>query len=169
MEQQKPARMLPDFSECGLLSALEVMGERWSFMILRAAFSGLHHFEEFQAELGIARNILSSRLQRLVSHGILERMVMEYDRRKIAYRLTEKGVGLLPTMVALRQWGEEWVNCTPSSPALVDRRDRKPVRAVGIDSHDGRRLQWGELAWQWPEDGLLPCDGVKVAGVTDGE
>ncbi|RZM30937.1 MAG: transcriptional regulator, partial [Sphingomonas sp.] len=57
------------------------MGERWSFLILRASFNGLHHFEEFQSELGIARNILANRLARLVEHGILERQPIPEDRR----------------------------------------------------------------------------------------
>ena len=73
-------------SECSLPAALEAMGERWSFLILRASFNGLHHFEEFQQELGIARNILANRLGRLVEHGILERRPMPNDRRKIEYR-----------------------------------------------------------------------------------
>ena len=76
---------------CSLPAALEAMGERWSFMILRAAFNGLHHFEEFQSELGIARNILANRLGRLVEHGILTRTAVAADRRKIQYELTEKG------------------------------------------------------------------------------
>ena len=84
------------------------MGERWSFLILRAAFNGLQHFEEFQSELGIARNILANRLARLVEHGILERTALAEDRRKIEYKLTDKGMALLPTMIALRQWGERW-------------------------------------------------------------
>ena len=81
------------------------MGERWSFMILRASFNGLKHFEEFLSELGIARNILSNRLAKLVEHGILKREPCADDRRKIEYRLTEKGFDLLPAMLALRQWG----------------------------------------------------------------
>ena len=89
---------LRELTECGLPQALEVMGERWSFMILRASFNGLHHFEEFLSELGIARNILSNRLAKLVEHGILERKPMAEDRRKIEYRLTEKGFDLLPDM-----------------------------------------------------------------------
>ena len=64
---------LRELIECGLPQALEVMGERWSFMILRASFNGLKHFEEFLSELGIARNILSNRLAKLVEHGILKR------------------------------------------------------------------------------------------------
>ena len=86
---------LRELTECGLPQALEVMGERWSFMILRAGFNGLHHFEEFLTELGIARNILSNRLAKLVEHGILARKPMAEDRRKIEYRLTDKGLDLL--------------------------------------------------------------------------
>ena len=94
--------------ECSLPAALEAMGERWAFLILRAAFNGLRHFEEFQSELGIARNILANRLGRFVDHGIMERQSLAEDRRKIAYCLTDKGYALLPTMIALRQWGERW-------------------------------------------------------------
>ena len=93
---------LRELIECGLPQALEVMGERWSFMILRASFNGLKHFEEFLSELGIARNILSNRLAKLVEHGILKREPCADDRRKIEYRLTEKGFDLLPAMLALR-------------------------------------------------------------------
>ena len=132
---------LAEIGECGLPAALEVMGERWSFMILRAALNGVHHFEEFQNELGIARNILSNRLQRLVGHGILERTVMESDRRKVMYRLTEKGSDLLPTMVSLRQWGEKWGSGVPSTPVLVDVRDLQPILPVSIQAHDGRTGQ----------------------------
>lgn len=133
--------------ECGLPSALDVMGERWSFMILRAALNGIHHFEEFQNELGIARNILSNRLQRLVGHGILERAVMESDRRKVHYTLTEKGSDLLPAMVSLRQWGEKWGSGIPSTPVLVDERDLQPIRPVVLQAHDGRALRKGDLCW----------------------
>ena len=78
-------------NECSLPAALESMGERWAFLILRAAFNGLQHFEEFQSELGIARNILANRLARFVEHGIMERRSLPEDRRKIAYCLTDKG------------------------------------------------------------------------------
>src|SRR3546814_3152217 len=69
-------------------------------IFLRAAFNGVHHFEEFQQELSIARNILSNRLSRLVDHGIMAREVMAEDRRKVRYQLTQKGVELLPAMIA---------------------------------------------------------------------
>lgn len=139
-------------SKCSLPAALEAMGERWSFLILRAAFNGLHHFEEFQSELGIARNILANRLSRLVEHGILERHALAEDRRKIDYQLTEKGIALLPTMLALRQWGERWETGAPASPVLVDARDRLPIAAIAVHAHDGRLLGWHDLLWSLPED-----------------
>jgi DNA-binding HxlR family transcriptional regulator len=138
--------------DCSLPAALEAMGERWAFLILRGAFNGLHHFEEFQSELGIARNILANRLARLVDKGILERQPLPEDRRKIEYRLTDKGYALLPTMIALRQWGERWETCVQASPVLVDARDHRPIRPVEVLSHDGRSLSKGDLIWALPED-----------------
>src|SRR3954465_4100901 len=106
---------------CSIAAALETVGERWSFLILRGAFNGLHHFEEFQSTLGIARNILSNRLGRLVESGILEREPDPTDRRRVAYRLTDKGLDLLPVLLSLRQWGERWGSSGPSRQALGDR------------------------------------------------
>lgn len=133
---------------CGLPQALEVMGERWSFMILRAAFNGVHHFEEFLTETGIARNILSNRLAKLVGNGILRRQACAHDRRKVEYCLTEKGFDLLPALIALRQWGEKYTMETPSNPVLVDSRDWLPISPVGLRAHDGRELSYFDLRWQ---------------------
>lgn len=142
-EMREPLRELID---CGLPQALEVMGERWAFMILRASFNGLKHFEEFLSELGIARNILSNRLAKLVEHGILKREPCADDRRKIEYRLTDKGFDLLPAMVALRQWGQKYgAEFVAEDPVLVDERDRLPIGPVSILSHDGRILSAADL------------------------
>ncbi len=132
---------------CGLPSALDAMGERWSFLILRGAFHGLAHFEEFQATLGIARNILANRLARLVDHGILSRSPCDDDRRKVEYLLTEKGEALLPTLIALRQWGERWGCGVPSNPVLVDRRDGRPVEPMIVRAADGRTLRLHDMRW----------------------
>ena len=70
------------------------------------------------------------------------------DRRKIEYRLTDKGVDLLPAMLALRQWGEKYGLGVPSNPVLVDRRDCLPIDKIAIRAHDGRVLGWPELQWQ---------------------
>jgi DNA-binding HxlR family transcriptional regulator len=155
---------LRELADCALPAALEAMGERWSFLILRAAFNGLHHFEEFQSTLGIARNILANRLGRLVDHGILSREAMADDRRKVEYRLTQKGAELLPAMLALRQWGEKWESGVPSTPVLVDLRDQQPIRQIDILSHDGRVLNVHDLCWVHAED-VKPLEAVKLKAV----
>ncbi len=158
MGLREPLRLPEDGDN--LACALEVMGERWSFMILRAAFNHLYHFEEFQAELGIARNILSNRLARLVDHGILERHTVESDRRKVQYRLTQKGLDLLPAMVSLRQWGEKWVSGMPSTPVLADARDLQPIRPIILQAHDGRPLGSNDLRWVHAEE-VRPLGGTR--------
>lgn len=142
--------------QCSIAAALEAVGERWSFLILRGAFNGLNHFEEFQTTLGIARNILSNRLARLVENEILERAPDASDRRKVSYRLTEKGRDLLPVLLSLRQWGERWVSGKPSNPVLVDRYSRKPIAPMAVRSSEGRTLSLGEL--EWLDRSELPAD-----------
>ena len=139
---------LNDIAACGLPAALDVMGEKWSFMILRAAFNKVRHFEEFLEELGIARNILSNRLSRLVDHGILKREHCADDRRRIEYCLTPKGHDLLPAMLALRQWGEKYGCAAPNIPVLCDERDGRPIAHIAIHAADGRVLDPSELTWR---------------------
>jgi DNA-binding HxlR family transcriptional regulator len=131
---------------CPLPPAVELIGEKWAFLILRGAFNGLHHFEEFQAGLGIARNILSDRLSKLVAGDILQRSPDPADKRRVIYSLTPKGEGLLPVLLALRQWGEEW-GYGKMQIVLADRRDSRPVRKLCVLSHDGRELKLGDLTW----------------------
>ena len=148
---------------CGLPVALEAMGERWSFMILRAAFNGVCHFEEFLDQLGIARNILSNRLSRLVETGILRREHCADDRRRIEYRLTPKGLDLLPAMLALRQWGEKWAMGVPCNPVLCDTRDGRPIAHITIRAHDDRVLAPGELTWREAQDVFADVAPVDCA------
>lgn len=153
---------LSELTECGLPEALNVMGERWSFMILRASFNGVHHFEEFLSELGIARNILSNRLARQVEHGILDRQPCPDDRRRIEYRLTEKGMDLLPAMLALRQWGQKYGVEVVENPVLVDEQDRLPIGPVSMLAHDGRILSAEDLRLVDKAQVSLRADGTKA-------
>lgn len=136
---------------CPLPSAIELIGEKWAFLILRGAFNGLQHFEQFQAGLGIARNILSDRLSKLVAGGILARTSDPSDRRKVVYALTAKGEGLLPVFVALRQWGEEWCHGR-AEIYLADSREGRPVQRICLRADDGRELSLSELRWMWREE-----------------
>lgn len=116
-------------------------------MILRAALSGLRHFEQFLEQTGIARNILANRLSRLVDHGILERAQSTIDGRRIEYGLTDKGFDLVPALIALRQWGEKWATDAPCIPVIADSRDFMPIREIKLQAHDGRPLTVAELCW----------------------
>ena len=132
--------------------ALDIVGEWWTPLILRDVFRGMRRFEEIQTSLGIARNILSNRLARLVEHGIMKREPLPDDRRKIEYRLTEKGLDLLPAMLALRQWGEKYGCGVPSNPVLCDAQDGLPIAPIGIYAHDGRPLGPKEMEWRQSAD-----------------
>lgn len=151
-----------DLRGCGLPRALESVGDRWSLLIVRAAFAGVCHFEDFLEVLGIARNILSSRLTRLVEDGILVRTPNADDRRKIEYVLTDKGSDLLPALMALRDWSERHCLGRPSTPRLIDKRDGKPVLPVTLRAHDDRKVTWQQLEWKFPsgavDDGKGDCD-----------
>lgn len=133
--------------QCPLPGAVELIGDKWAFLILRGALNGLRHFEEFQAGLGIARNILSERLGRLVAGGVLERSADPSDRRRVIYALTDKGEALLPVVVALRQWGEQWGH-GPASVVLADRREGRPIKRICVEAEDGRALELGDLTWR---------------------
>jgi DNA-binding HxlR family transcriptional regulator len=135
-----------DALNCPLPQSIELIGERWSFLILRGTFNGLRHFEQFQAALGIARNILSNRLARLVEGGILERRPDPTDRRKVIYSLTLKGEALLPVLIALRQWGQDWGHGRKEI-VLADKRDGIPVKRIRVQASDGRDLKLNELMW----------------------
>ena len=150
------------FDTCSLPASLDVIGERWCFMILRAGLNGVYHFEDFLSVIGIARNILANRLTRLVGAGIMTRQPCADDKRKVEYRLTEKGLDLLPTMIAMRQWGEKWQTGVPSNPVLCDGRDRKPIAKIALHAHDGRELELDDL--YWIDKSELDRDGEPVDG-----
>jgi len=94
---------------CSVARSLEVIGEWWTLLILRDAFFGVSRFEAFQERLGIARNVLATRLDTLVDHGVLERRCYDEARARFDYVLTDKGKALWPVLTTLRDWGDEWI------------------------------------------------------------
>lgn len=126
---------------CGVARPLDAIGDWWSLLIVRDAFDGLRRFGEFQKSLGLAKNILSARLRNLVAHGIMETVPASDGSPYQDYVLTEKGRGLFPLLVALRQWGEEFF-FAPEEPhvSLVDKRSGLPVRRLELRAQDGRML-----------------------------
>jgi DNA-binding HxlR family transcriptional regulator len=94
---------------CSIAHSLEVVGERWTLLILRDAFIGTRRFDDFQRNLGIARNVLQARLERLVEAGVLRRERYQERPERFEYLLTRKGVDLWPVIVALMKWGDKHV------------------------------------------------------------
>jgi DNA-binding HxlR family transcriptional regulator len=111
---------------CSAARALELVGERWSLLILRdAMFRNFTRFQQFQKSLGIAPNILTTRLEGFVDAGLMKRRVRKGSSEPPEYLLTRKGKELKPVIIALTQWGDKWVR--PGPIEYVDGRDRRPV------------------------------------------
>jgi DNA-binding HxlR family transcriptional regulator len=114
---------------CSIARALELVGERWTLLIIRDAFLGLRRFDEFQKSLGVARNVLADRLTRLVAEGILERSAYSERPPRFEYRLSEKGRELAVPLLALMQWGDR--HLSPKPPRVARRRsDGSRIRAA---------------------------------------
>jgi DNA-binding HxlR family transcriptional regulator len=127
-----PDRFRYSAENCSIQRTLEIVGEKWSLLVLREAFYGVRRFSDFERALGCARNILSARLATLVEHGILSREPYREpgSRVRYEYRLTEKGIELFPAMVALMRWGDRWTSDRAGPPVVVRHRYcREPVVA----------------------------------------
>ena len=118
-----------DGQNCSIAKTLEIVGERWTLLIVRDVFLGLRRFDQLHESLGIARNVLTDRLNRLVDEGILERVPYSERPLRYEYRLTPKGLELNVALTALRQWGDKHLGGKP--PRLLrTKADRKPVIAA---------------------------------------
>jgi DNA-binding HxlR family transcriptional regulator len=143
---------------CSVARALEIVGERWTWLIIRDAFLGLTRFAEFQRSLGIARNVLSDRLARLVEEGIFERVPYQERPPRYEYRLTQKGADLFTALNAVRQWGDQYLS--PEPMRLLRRKaDRRPVVAALVPE--------GTRALSADETELVPGPGFPPEAPTD--
>jgi DNA-binding HxlR family transcriptional regulator len=106
-----------DEPSCSIAASLDIVGDRWTILILRDAFRGIRRFDQLQRDLDIPRAVLADRLRRLVDHGVLAKR--RYQERPVRheYRLTPMGLELSPILVALMQWGDRW--CTPDGPPTL--------------------------------------------------
>ncbi|WP_194813605.1 helix-turn-helix domain-containing protein [Nocardia sp. XZ_19_385] len=109
-------RMSFEDMNCSVAQCLEVVGEWWTLLIVRDALFGVTRFDDFRARLGIARNVLTQRLEHLVAHGVLTREPYQQNPIRYDYRLTAKGRALWSVVNAMRQWGDEWA--APDGPPI---------------------------------------------------
>ncbi len=129
-----------DHMNCSLAQTLEIVGERWTLLILRDAFFGAKRFEQFQQSLGIARNILTTRLKSLVAEGILAKQPVEGGRSE--YVLTEKGLDLQPVLLSMTHWGDKYKpNPKGKRLVFVERETGKPIQPMAAHAIDGRVLK----------------------------
>src|SRR5581483_11482642 len=124
---------------CPVASALEIVGERWTLLILRDIFMGIRRFEDLQRNLGVARNILQARLERLLEFGILVKRPYQERPLRHEYRLTAKGADLWPVLVSLLQWGDQYA-LSGERPIILQHRgcggeldDRRRCLVCGAD------------------------------------
>lgn len=147
---------IPDTS-CAIARSLGVLGERWTFLILRDAFGGLTRFAQFRDSLGVAPDVLSDRLETLVTYGVLERVAYQEpgSRTRWAYVLTSAGRELYVVLAALQQWGDEHLPW-PAGPSLL-RRVRSSDRPahVGFVDDRGREVPAADVA-------MIPTDAYPA-------
>ena len=112
-----------DGQVCSVARSLEAIGERWTLLIIRDAFLGVRRFDDFQRDLGVARNVLSDRLQRLTDEGLLERHRYQERPERFEYRLSDKGIDLWPAIVTLMKWGDRYYAPPEGPPRVVRHRE----------------------------------------------
>ena len=134
-----------DHMNCSLAQTLNIIGERWTLLILRDAFFGSKRFSQFERSLGIAKNILSARLSMLVEEGIMERRESAEDKRA-EYVLTEQGLDLQPILLSMTHWGDKH-RPHPKGKRLifVDREGGRPIQNMTARGEDGRALKPREI------------------------
>jgi len=125
---------------------LDIIGEGWSLLIIREAFFGIRRFEEFQSQLGIARNILTARLKKLCQNKILERVPIKEGAKRHEYKLTAKGKELMPVLIALTQWGDKWIFGENAEPVIfLDRENGEPISKIEVLSARRQQLKPREI------------------------
>jgi DNA-binding HxlR family transcriptional regulator len=147
-----------DDQVCSIARALEVVGERWSLLIVRDALLGLRRFEQFQDSLGIARNVLANRLDRLVAAKVFERVRYQQRPDRFDYRLTPMGRQLFVPVLALMQWGDEHLAGSEGPPRLAQHA------GCGGDLRAGLICQRCQLPVPAEQVDVVPGPGLHPSG-----
>ncbi len=132
---------------CSVARALQLIGDRWTLLVIRDAFYGVSRFQDFQESIGLARNVLSERLHKLVQGGVLEAVPIG-EGGWHEYHLTAMGRELLPALLALMQWGDRWLSSPELVPVLaVERESGEEIAPIGLRSRSGRVLADKDIKW----------------------
>lgn len=127
---------------CSIERTLAVLGEKWTFLVLREAFNGVRRFADFQALTGAPRQVLSARLSRLVAEGLLRKVPYQEpgQRQRDEYRLTQKGLDLYPILMALMHWGDRYLADPEGPPVVVTHRDCGAPVALRLVCEEGHEV-----------------------------
>ena len=138
----RPEALQWSSENCTIGRAMEILGERWTVVVLREVFVGVRRFDDFVEMLGIPRNVLTERLSRLVDEGLLRKVAYQEAPVRYEYRLTEKGLGLYPVIVTLLEWGNDFFEWPDGEPPvhLVDRTTGERIDPVLVDGRTGEPL-----------------------------
>jgi DNA-binding HxlR family transcriptional regulator len=134
---------------CSVARALDVLGDWWTLLIVRDAFLGVRRFGDFARDLGIAKNILNNRLQRLVEEGVFSREEVGDSGQWVEYRLTPKGRDLAVVLNALRDWGDRWVYGEGNEPVILrDRKTGKRLPPLRIHNDEGEPVAGRDIVME---------------------
>lgn len=132
---------------CPFQTAADQIGDRWTLLVLRELFEGRTSFVRIVESLGIARNILSSRLSQLQENKIISAISSHQDHRQIHYRLTQKGLDLIGILAALRLWGERWGAAEETKKnRLIEAKSKRPLISVGFKLDDQTWIEPNQIA-----------------------
>lgn len=135
-----PRRTRTDDWPCPIARTADLVGDAWTVLILRDAFTGIRRFDDFQRNLDAPRSVLTTRLTRLVDEGVLQKVPYQERPLRHEYRLTEKGRAFWDVLAAMFRWGDDWLFDDRAPVVLTDAESGHEVRPAMIDEHTGRPL-----------------------------
>ncbi|WP_330180346.1 helix-turn-helix transcriptional regulator [Nocardia sp. NBC_01503] len=151
---------------CSIARSAAIVGDPWALLVVRDVAVGLHRFDEIQRDLGVATNVLSDRLQRLVSAEVLRKDRYERHPDRFEYRLTDKGRDLMPALLALMAWGDRWESGAEGPPLLVRHKDCDHItQPVVVCDRCGEQLTTGSVDYRPGSGGRIAPGTALIANV----
>ncbi|MEV0052115.1 helix-turn-helix domain-containing protein [Saccharopolyspora shandongensis] len=130
---------------CSIARTMDLIGDWWTPLVLREAFAGIRRFDDFQESLGLARNTLNARLQRLVEEGLLDRVRYQQRPDRYEYVLTEKGEDFYPVLAAIMAWGDRWLAGESGPPVITRHTCGQATHGVVVCEHCAQPLTAGSV------------------------
>jgi len=138
-----------DEMPCAIAQTLNQVGDWWTLLIVRDAMKGARRFSDFHESTGIAKNILTDRLKKLVENGVMEREEVGVRGQRQEYILTERGEELFPIIMAMQQWGDKWIYDEQSAPSIVcDTRSGETLAPISVANESGKPVTHRDITFK---------------------